>query len=127
MTGVQTCALPIFAKLVELVISAPKDITHYQIFNGGSDRNNSTKQGIVDLITKYVPDLNVTYDGQHKDPRNYKVSFHKINSWLGFNAQYDIEYGIKEIIDAINNHILEHIDPKSSLYGNFIINYKIKD
>jgi nucleoside-diphosphate-sugar epimerase len=118
------CHVKDFAKLVELVISSPVETTDFQVFNGGNDQNNLTKQDIINILLKYVPDLEVTYDNQYTDPRNYKVSFEKAKSVLGFKAEYDVEFGIKEVINAINSHIYDNIDPKSTIYGNYNITYE---
>ena len=55
------------------------------------------------------------------DPRNYRVSFDKVRNTLGFKPNYEVEYGIKEIIQAFK--INKYINSDINAYGNYVINY----
>ena len=106
-----------------MVIESPSEKVAWEIFNAGSDVNNATKQMIVNYILEKIPDSKVNYQEHGSDPRNYRVSFEKVKSVLGFEPKYTIQDGIKELIEAINNHIFDHIDQNRNFFGNYEINY----
>jgi nucleoside-diphosphate-sugar epimerase len=72
-----------------------------EIFNVGLSDTNINKQQLVERIQKYIPDTSVTYSEYYVDPdkRDYIVSNKKIES-TGWTPQYDLDYGIKELIQA---------------------------
>jgi len=115
------CHVKDFARLINLVLLAPKKVVDGEIFNAGGDQNNYTKQGIVDLITKYVPDVKIQYEGHSPDIRDYKVNFSKVKNVLNFVPEYSVEYGIKELLDAMGSHVYDNINHLDSLYGNYEI------
>lgn len=121
------CHVKDLARLVELVLTAPTTKTSHQIFNGGGEVNNFTKQGLVELIKAYVPDVKINYSGTYNDPRDYRVDFSKARQVLGFEPEYTVEDGIVEIINALDNHIFDNIDSQHTLYRNTKIFYNTKN
>tara|TARA_Y100000592_G_scaffold76183_1_gene119162 strand:- start:1034 stop:2023 length:990 start_codon:yes stop_codon:yes gene_type:complete len=79
-------------------------------FNVGLSDANFSKEQVVELIKKYIPDFAVTYSEYYKDPdkRNYLVSNEKIES-TGWKPIYTLDDGIKELIKGykivINNDV----------------------
>jgi nucleoside-diphosphate-sugar epimerase len=118
------CHVKDFARLINNVILAPKYKTHFEVFNAGGEINNFTKQGIIDLVLKYLPNSKVTYKEHGSDPRNYRVSFQKVKNILGFEPFYTVEDGIVELINAIDMNIFQNIDDNKNFYGNYEISYK---
>lgn len=117
------CHVRDFAKLIELVIQADDEKVYFEIFNAGGEKNNYTKKMIVDTIQKVIPDSKITYGANGSDPRNYKVSFNKVKSILGFEPEYNIETGIKELTEALNNGLYKDSLSNINSYGNFELNY----
>ena len=117
------CHVQDFARLIQMVIEAPKDKVSFEVFNAGGYVNNATKQMIVDLILERLPGKKVKYQKHGSDPRNYRVSFEKVKSILSFKPKYNIEDGIVELLDAINNHIFDHVDDNRNFHGNYEISY----
>jgi len=74
-----------------------------EIYNVGSENLCITKKDVALKIKEYV-DFHLKFAEFRSDPdrRNYKVCFKKIKS-LGFNIKYDLDYGIKEIMNAFNS------------------------
>ena len=107
------CHVNDFAKLIEIVLDAPKEKVSFEVFNAGGDINNATKQMIVDLILKHVPEGKVKFQDYGNDRRNYKVDFTKVKSTLGFSPRYNIEYGITELLTAIKNDLFYNKNEKS--------------
>jgi nucleoside-diphosphate-sugar epimerase len=89
-----------------------------QIFNVGSNAGNYSKEEVIQLIQKYVPELTVelkdlSFDG---DMRDIRVSFDKIERVMGFKAEVTVEEGIKELVWAIRSGII--FDPHSTRNRN---------
>tara|TARA_Y100001970_G_scaffold15871_1_gene17846 strand:+ start:31709 stop:32698 length:990 start_codon:yes stop_codon:yes gene_type:complete len=108
-----------FSRLIHKVIQAPSKNIYYEIFNAGGSSNNFTKQMIVDEILKFLPNGKVKYQKNGSDPRNYRVDFSKVNSILGFEPKYNINFGIKELIEALDNQIFELVNINKNFYGNY--------
>ena len=90
-----------------------KHQTH--IFNVGLTDANINKQQLVEKIQNHIPNTSVTYSDYFVDPdkRDYVVSNEKIES-TGWKPHYDLDYGIKELIQAYQM-IVPH---ESSRYRN---------
>lgn len=119
------CHVQDFARFIRMVIEAPTEKVSFEVFNIGGDVNNATKQMIVDTILEKIPDGKVRYQEHGSDPRNYRVSFEKVKSVLGFELKYTIQDGINELIEAINNHVFDHVDENRNFFGNYVIHYPI--
>ena len=117
------CHVNDFARLIEITINASKEKTHFQIFNAGSDENNFTKKSIIDEIIKIIPSKNFHYEKNDRDKRNYKVNFNKVKKILNFKAKYNLQYGIKEISNAIKSDFFPDQKKNIEELGNFKIKF----
>lgn len=72
-----------------------------EVFNVGLSTANLTKLELAQKIKGHIPNLVIKQDEfkEDFDKRNYIVSNEKIES-RGFLPAYDLDYGIKELIDA---------------------------
>lgn len=72
-----------------------------QVYNVGLSSANLSKLELAETIKKYVPKLVIKEDEFNKDfdQRNYIVSNEKLES-LGWSPKYDIDYGVKQLIEA---------------------------
>ncbi len=106
------------ARAFKLAIESERKVTHKQIFNVGSDDMNFTIDQIGDKISAKFPDSEYNTVDEDVDKRNYKVSFNKITTQLGFEKKYDIEMGLNEMIEKINedDSLLDYDD---KIYSNF--------
>jgi nucleoside-diphosphate-sugar epimerase len=89
------------ARAVRTVVEAPIDRVAGEVFNVGHSDENYRKLDLVELITKRLGRGNVSYVHRDEDPRDYKVSFEKVRSNLGFEPQYRVPDGIDEIVEAL--------------------------
>ena len=113
------CHVLDFARAITLVINSKMSLTHNQIYNVGSNKNNYTKKGIIEVISKYLSTPNIKYINKSIDMRNYRVNFEKIRNKLKFEAKYSVEYGIKEIIQSLNKNYYQFNNINE--YGNYLI------
>lgn len=118
------CHVRDFARLIELVIAAPKEKIYFEIFNAGGDVNNFTKKMIVDIIKKHLPETKIKFGQNGSDPRNYRVSFSKVKNVLGFEPDWKVEDGVIELINAFHIGLYQDSVSNRNSYGNYKINYK---
>lgn len=117
------CHVRDFSRLIDLVLKAEKSKVNFEVFNAGGDKNNNTKKMIVDTILEYLPDARVRYTDNGSDPRNYKVSFDKVKTGLGFEPLYTVRMGVEELIEALEIGVYADSLQNKNRYGNYEINY----
>ena len=79
-----------------------------EVFNVGSTEQNYQKQQLVELIRPYAPDAEIEYIHRDEDPRDYRVSFAKIENQLGFKITRTVEDGIREVTKLVGNGIIQN-------------------
>ena len=104
------------ARAMSLVLDSPKHKVAGEVFNVGSTEQNYQKQQLVELIRPHAPSATIEYVNIDEDPRDYRVSFSKINEQLGFKITRTVEDGIAEVADLIRNKIIT--DFKNPVYRN---------
>ncbi|NNC95035.1 MAG: NAD(P)-dependent oxidoreductase [Chitinophagales bacterium] len=107
------CHVVDLSRSVITVFESPEEKVAFDVFNVGDTKENYQKQMIVDEIVKQIPDANIKYVKKDEDPRDYRVSFTKINEQLGFKITQTVPDGIRTIKKVINEKfILNPDDPK---------------
>ena len=97
------CHVKDFAGAIYRAISV-KQRSLFNIYNVGSNKNNFTKERIIQKIQRYIKSDNISFVNKNTDFRNYKVDFSKMKKELGFVPKYSVEYGIKEIIRSMKKN-----------------------
>jgi nucleoside-diphosphate-sugar epimerase len=89
-----------------------------QVYNVGTDHGNYTKDQIVALVLKRMPETNVEYKNLTfgGDMRDITVSFAKIKRELGFETTLDVDDGIREVLHALKTGLIR--DPMNEKYRN---------
>ena len=82
---------------------------------------------ILDCIAKNIDDCKILFNQNDSDPRNYRVSFNKVKEQLGFEPVYSVEQGVEELIDTLKIGLYSDSIVNKSKYGNYKINYVLKD
>jgi len=99
-------------------LQAPDEKVHCQIYNLGSDTGNYTKDQIVELVLKRMPETVVTYKDMTfgGDMRDITVSYEKIQRELGFQTRLTPDDGIREVLHAIRTGLISN--PHDQRYRN---------
>ncbi len=89
-----------------------------QVFNLGTDGGNYTKDQIVNLVLKRMPETvveykNLTFGG---DMRDITVSFEKIKRVLGFDTTLTVDDGVREVLHALKTGLIRN--PLDERYRN---------
>ena len=101
-----------------LGLEAEEDKVRGQVFNLGSNKGNYSKDEVVARILKRLPETRVVYKDLTfgGDMRDISVAFDKIEGELGFKAEYDIDDGIREVLDALQLELIKN--PSDQRYRN---------
>jgi nucleoside-diphosphate-sugar epimerase len=94
-------------RAIALVLESPTDVVGGQVFNVGSTTQNYQKQQLVDLIQPYAPHAEVEYVHKAEDPRDYRVSFARINDKLGYQTTRGVDAGIREVAGLVRSGVIK--------------------
>lgn len=89
-----------------------------QVFNLGTENGNYSKDDIVQLVLKRMPETTVEYKDLTfgGDMRDITVSFEKIKHVLGFDTTLDVDDGIREVLFALKSGLIRN--PTDDRYRN---------
>ncbi len=101
-----------------LGLEAKDEKVRGQVYNVGTDDGNFTKDQIVELVLKRLPETtveykNLTFGG---DMRDISVSFEKIKKELGFKATLNVDDGVREVLQALKTGMIRN--PADEKYRN---------
>lgn len=101
-----------------LGLQAPAEKVRCQVYNLGSDEGNYTKDQIVELVLKRLPETTVIYKDMTfgGDMRDITVSYEKIQRELGFQAHLTPDDGVREVLHAIRSGLISN--PQDAHYRN---------
>lgn len=101
-----------------LGLQAPDEKVRCQVYNLGSEKGNYTKDQIVELVLKRLPETVVTYKDMTfgGDMRDITVSYEKIQRELDFETHCTPDDGIREVLNAIRMGLIS--DPHNVRYRN---------
>jgi len=106
------------ARGVIMGLEAERSKIQGQVFNLGTDNGNYSKDDIVRLILKRMPQAVVEYKDLTfgGDMRDISVSFAKIKNILGFETTLDVNDGVREVLFALKTGIIQN--PTDARYRN---------
>lgn len=104
------------ARALTCVLQAPISLVGGEVFNVGSYKLNYSLGQVAEKIRDQTPKLEVEYK-ENLDRRNYRVSFDKIHSTLGFTCITGLEEGIAEIKKAVEDGLIK--DYRDKVFCNY--------
>jgi nucleoside-diphosphate-sugar epimerase len=104
------------ALAIGTVLDAPGAKVVGEVFNVGHSDENYRKLDLVEIIHGQIDTGEVRYVARDEDPRDYKVSFEKIRTALGFQPAMTVPTGIAELIAALGEG--RFADPWDRRYRN---------
>jgi nucleoside-diphosphate-sugar epimerase len=101
------------ARAFLMALEAPGDKVAGEVFNVGGDSNNHRISEIGDIVASIVGDVQVSLQNEIPDPRDYRVSFEKIQRVLSFVPEYSVVDGVREVAAAMRAdlRLRTHMDP----------------
>ncbi|MCP4143310.1 MAG: NAD(P)-dependent oxidoreductase [Chloroflexi bacterium] len=105
-------------RAIILGLDAPKEKVNGQVYNLGTDDGNLTKDEIVNLVLKRLPETHIHYKDLTfgGDVRDITVSFEKIKRELGFEATLSADDGVREVLYALQSGLIKN--PQDERYRN---------
>jgi nucleoside-diphosphate-sugar epimerase len=91
------------------------DVVSGEIFNAGAYGLNHRLSEVAEKISKVIPTVEVERV-ENEDRRNYRVSFDKIHTRLGFVCERTLEQGIREMADMVRSSPVE--DFSTEMFNN---------
>jgi len=98
------------------ILQAPHDSVSGEVFNVGSYKLNYSLGDVAEKIREQIPEVVIEYK-ENLDKRNYRVSFDKIHSYLGFVCTTSLEAGVEEIRKAIESGLVKN--HRDSIFSNY--------
>jgi nucleoside-diphosphate-sugar epimerase len=86
------------ARAIAMVLAAPAERVGGRVFNVGHSDENYRKLDLVEVIRERLPAADVRYVHRDEDPRDYRVSFERIRSELGFDPVMRVPDGVAELL-----------------------------
>lgn len=101
-----------------LALDAGRSKIDGEVYNLGTEQGNYTKDQIVNLVLKRLPETvveyrDLTFGG---DMRDITVSFTKIKNQLGFESTLDVDDGIRDLLFALKTGLIRN--PHDDRYRN---------
>ncbi|MCO6418409.1 NAD(P)-dependent oxidoreductase [Siccirubricoccus sp. KC 17139] len=91
---------------IALALSSPREKVAGEVFNVGATTENYRKQDIIELVQQRLRrKAEVIRVARNEDPRDYRVSFDKIATRLGFKPERTVAHGIDEVVSAFESGI----------------------
>jgi nucleoside-diphosphate-sugar epimerase len=111
------------ARGVTLGLEAQRSKICGEVFNLGTDDGNYSKDDIVRLVLKRIPETVVEYKDLTfgGDMRDITVSFAKIKNVLGFDTTLDVDDGVRELLFALKTGIIRNPGDERYRNAQFIV------
>jgi nucleoside-diphosphate-sugar epimerase len=106
------------ARGIMIGLDAPQEKIRGQVYNLGAENGNYTKDQIVELVLRRMPETTVEYKDLTfgGDMRDITVSFAKIKRELGFETTLNVDDGVRELLFALKSGIIRN--PLDEKYRN---------
>jgi nucleoside-diphosphate-sugar epimerase len=106
-----------------LGLDAPEEKVRGQVYNLGMDDGNYTKDEIVGLVIKRLPETVVTFKDLTfgGDMRDIRVSFEKIKRELGFIGHLNVDDGVREVVHALRTGLIRNPTDEHYRNASFIV------
>lgn len=104
-------------------LEAPQEKIRGQVYNLGADNGNYTKDQIVQLVLKRMPETTVEYRDLTfgGDMRDITVSFAKVKRELGFETTLNVDDGVRELLFALKTGIIRNPTDEKYRNAQFIV------
>jgi nucleoside-diphosphate-sugar epimerase len=111
------------ARGVMMGLAAERSRICGEVFNLGTDHGNYSKDDIVRLVLKRMPETVVEYKDLTfgGDMRDITVSFAKVKNVLGFDTTLDVDDGVREILFALKAGIIRNPNDEKYRNAQFIV------
>ena len=104
------------SKSIELVLNAPAAMVSGEVFNVGANSANTQKIELARRVQQHVEGAGLEIVKRDQDPRSYRVDFTKVHERLGYESDWSVDDGIREVHEALLAGVWP--DPYSARFQN---------
>jgi nucleoside-diphosphate-sugar epimerase len=116
------CHVADISKAIRTVLSASEEAVRGEVFNVGASDENYTKRMVVDVVQRHLDGAGrVEFSEGGRDARNYRVSFEKIRSALGYESDHRVPESVGHLIEAIRLGAFGDVEERPRFYTNYAI------
>lgn len=113
------CHVEDISSAIITVLGSAEDAVRGEVFNVGHSDENYTKRMLVDAALAALDGVGeVEFQEGGKDPRNYRVSFAKIEERLGFEAQHRVPTAVANLVAAIRAGVFLDVGERPFFYAD---------
>jgi nucleoside-diphosphate-sugar epimerase len=113
------CHVEDISSAIITVLGSPEDAVRGEVFNVGHSDENYTKRMLVDAALVALDGVGeVEFQEGGKDPRNYRVSFAKIEARLGFQARRRVPSAVAELVAAVRAGVFLDVPERPFFYAD---------
>jgi len=98
---------------IDLVLRAPRQDIHDEIFNVGSNDQNRQVLEIAEIVDAAFPGCQMAFGDSTGDRRSYRADFDKIHDRLPFAVRYDVAAGVEQL-----REVFRAVDMSSELFAS---------
>lgn len=92
------------ARATAAAANAPRFMRDRKVFHVGEEANNRTVLELAEIVKQNLPQTQIDMKpGQPTDRRDYRIDCRRFKNVLGWQAQYDVERGIQEMIEMFRS------------------------
>ncbi len=108
---------------IRLGLEAPEKKIRGQVYNLGTEQGNFSKDDVVAMVLKRLPETNVRYKDLTfgGDMRDITVSFEKIQKELNFEAKLSVDDGVREVLHALRSGLIRNPSDERFRNAHFIV------
>jgi len=105
------------ARAYEFFLRTPEEAVQGRTFNVGFNEQNVQVRTIADAVAKVMPGIAVRLANRaEKDTRTYRVRFDQFTALSGLLPKWDLESGIRQLVDAYRQSFFTADDFAGSKY-----------
>jgi nucleoside-diphosphate-sugar epimerase len=113
------CHVQDISAAIMKVLDSPRDAVHGEVFNVGHSSENYTKRMLAEAALDSLDGRgSVTFQEGGKDPRNYRVSFEKIEQRIGFESEHRVPASIDNLVEAIQAGVFTDVEQRPYFYAD---------
>lgn len=114
------CHIEDTSRAIMTVLEAPEGDVGGEVFNVGSEAGNHTKRMVVDTaLAAMGGEGEVKFTEGGFDARNYRVSFEKIETTLGWTARRTVSDSVEKLTEAIRAGMFPAVEANPLFYLNY--------
>lgn len=116
------CHVQDISAAIATVLDAPDESVRNEVFNVGHSDENYTKRMVVDAVQEHLGGAGkLSFHEGGVDPRNYRVSFEKIEGALGFEARCRVPVAVGRLVEAIRDGAFPDVEQRPIFYSSHTI------